>query len=359
MIRGREMTEFPSSQRREGAAGGVELDAGDQPRGAGVGWKRSLAAAIRDPDELIDRLRLPESLRIPARAAALAFPLVVPESYLARMEPGRPGDPLLRQVLPLGAELESPPGYVADPVGDAAARRAPGLLHKYHGRALLLAARECAVHCRYCFRRHYPYQQVPADAADWTEAIAVLRGDPSVQEVILSGGDPLVLSDRRLQALFHALAEIPHVRRLRIHSRLPIVLPDRINADFIDLLRSTRLAPVMVVHANHPREIAGDCADALRSLVAGGVTTLNQCVLLAGVNDSAEVLAELSERLFDCGVLPYYLHQLDRVAGAAHFEIDDDRAKELMASLRSRLPGYLTPRLVREIAGAEGKQPLG
>jgi EF-P beta-lysylation protein EpmB len=354
MVGGREVISETPSAAWETGTGVADRAA----RTASRGWRQSLAAAIRDPDELIDRLQLPDSFRKAARAAAGQFPVVVPESYLARMRPGDPTDPLLRQVLPVGAELESPPGYGCDPVGDSAALRAPGLLHKYQGRALLIAARECAVHCRYCFRRHYPYEQSPVDAADWTAAIDVLRADDSIHEVILSGGDPLVLSDRRLQSLVDQLEEIPHVRRLRIHSRLPIVLPDRVDDGLMDLLRSSRLTPIMVVHANHPHEIADDCADALRLLVRGGVTTLNQAVLLRGVNDNADVLAELSERLVDVGVMPYYLHQLDRVAGAAHFEVDEDRALELVATLRNRLPGYAVPRLVREVAGDESKRAL-
>lgn len=321
-------------------------------------WRRSLAAAIRDPDLLITRLSLPDHLRPLARAAAELFPVVVPESYLARMTPGDPADPLLRQVLPLGAELESPPGFTADPVGDAAAMRAPGLLHKYQGRALLIAARECAVHCRYCFRRHFPYEESPVDVTDWEAALEILRAEESIHEVILSGGDPLVLTDRRLQQLIDKLESIPHLRRLRIHTRLPIVLPDRVDAGLLELLLATRLTPIMVVHANHPREIAGDCADALRTLVRSGVITLNQSVLLRGVNDDAEALAELSERLVDLGVIPYYLHQLDRVAGAAHYEVPDAIARELIAALRERLPGYAVPKLVRELPGELAKRPV-
>ncbi|MCA9053045.1 MAG: EF-P beta-lysylation protein EpmB [Planctomycetaceae bacterium] len=329
-----------------------------RPESVEFAWRKSLASAIRDPDQLVDRLQLPDVCRDEARRAARLFPVVVPESYLARMEPRNPADPLLRQVLPLGLELDTPDGFSQDAVGDSAAARAPGLLHKYAGRALLIAARECAVHCRYCFRRHFPYEQAPVDAADWSSALAVLRDDTTLHEIILSGGDPLVLSDRRFDQLVEQLSGIEHLRRLRIHSRLPIVLPDRINAALLDRLRSSRLTPVMVVHANHPREIVGDCADALRTLVRAGITTLNQSVLLRGVNDDVEVLAELSERLIDLGVVPYYLHQLDRVVGAAHFEVDERRGRELVAALRSRLPGYGVPAYVRELPGESGKVPL-
>jgi len=321
-------------------------------------WHRSLAGAICDPDVLIDRLGLPAALNGPARSAAELFPLLVPESYLRRMRVGDINDPLLRQVLPLGDERRESPGFVADPVGDTAAHQAPGLLHKYAGRALLIATGSCAVHCRYCFRREYPYQQEPRRLDDWAPALDAIAADQSLHEIILSGGDPLMLTDARLAAMLEQLAAIPHLRRLRVHSRLPIVLPDRVTPDLLDLLRSTRLAPVMVVHANHPAEIAADCQEALLRLVQSGITTLNQAVLLRGVNDNADALAELCERLIDIGVLPYYLHQLDRVRGAAHFEVDESIGLELIAELQRRLPGYAVPRYVREIEGGSSKTVL-
>jgi EF-P beta-lysylation protein EpmB len=321
-------------------------------------WQRSLTEAIRDPEQLIERLQLSRDLLPAGLAAAADFPLVVPLSYLHRMRPGDPGDPLLRQVLPIASELADVSGFARDAVGDAAARRAPGLLHKYQGRALLIAARQCAINCRYCFRRHYPYADEPAALDDWQPALDELHADPSIREIILSGGDPLLLSNQRLSRLIERLEDVPHLRRLRIHSRLPIVLPDRVEPALIERLRSSRLACLMVVHANHPREIAGDCIDALRQLVARGIPTLNQSVLLRRINDDADVLAELSERLIDLGVIPYYLHQLDRVQGVAHFEVAETRGRELVAELRRRLPGYAVPRYVREVEGADGKVPL-
>lgn len=321
-------------------------------------WRRSLADAIRDADELLTLLRLPDTLRGPARRASELFPLVVPRSYIRRMRHGDPDDPLLRQVLPLADEFAAAPGYHADPVDDAAARIAPGLLQKYAGRALMIAAGACAVHCRYCFRRHYPYGDEPRRLDDWQPAFDALRSDETIQEVLLSGGDPLVLSDGRLETLLGELEAIPHLRRVRIHSRLPIVLPDRVSNDLLRLLRTSRLQTIMVVHANHPREIHGDCAEALRELVSGGVPTLNQAVLLRGVNDSVEALAGLCESLINLGVMPYYLHQLDRVQGAAHFEVREDVGRELIEQLHARLPGYAVPRYVREVPGALGKTPL-
>jgi EF-P beta-lysylation protein EpmB len=321
-------------------------------------WHRSLAAAVRDPDELISLLNLPDELREPARRAAELFPLMVPRSYLQRMQPADPADPLLRQVLPWDAELHAVPGFVSDAVDDASARLAPGLLQKYAGRALLIATGACAVHCRYCFRRHYPYGQEPRRLEDWQPALDSLAADSSLSEVILSGGDPLMLTDGRLADLAGRLSEIPHLTRLRIHSRLPIVLPDRVTPALTDLLTAGRLTPMMVVHANHPHEVAADCADALRTLVRAGVTVLNQAVLLRGINDSADVLAELSRRLVDLGVIPYYLHQLDRVADTAHFEVPEHIGRELIETLRQELPGYAVPQYVREIPGEPHKTPI-
>ena len=319
-------------------------------------WQRSLAAAVRDPDVLCDRLHLDDAVRAAARGAAGLFPLVVTESFLARMTPGDPLDPLLRQVLPLDAESAQAPRFVADPTGDAAVTVAPGLLHKYRGRALLVATGVCAVHCRYCFRRHFPYDQVPRGASAWQPALDRIAADRSIREVILSGGDPLTLPDAALARLVDRLADIPHVRRLRIHTRMPVVLPERVTDDLLDLLTASRLQPVVVIHANHANELVADAADALRRLHA--VMLFNQSVLLRGVNDDADTLADLSERLVELGVVPYYLHQLDAVAGAAHFEVPENRGRELSEELRDRLPGYMTPRYVREIPGADAKTPL-
>ena len=321
-------------------------------------WHQSLASAIRDPDELVAELALADAYLEPARASARLFPVMVPRSYLGRMQPANPHDPLLLQVLPLHSEQVSVSGFTEDAVDDAAARAAPGLLYKYEGRALMIATGACAVHCRYCFRRHYPYGNEPRRVDEWEPAFRAIANDESLHEIILSGGDPLMLTDSRLRVLVSRLAEIDHVKRLRVHSRLPIVLPDRVTRSLIDILRETRLTPFMVVHANHPNELEGDCADALRQLVTSGITTLNQAVLLRGVNDSADALTQLSERLVDLGVLPYYLHQLDRVAGAAHFEVSAGRGLDLIAELRRRLPGYAVPQFVREVAGEPHKIPV-
>lgn len=321
-------------------------------------WHRSLALAIREPDVLISALGLPTEWLEPAWRAAELFPVMVPRSFMARMEPGNPRDPLLLQVLPLDVEFDRIPGYKTDALEEAGAHIAPGVLKKYQGRALLIATGACAVHCRYCFRRHYPYGEEPRRIEDWEPAFQAIAKDDSLKEILLSGGDPLMLTDDRLGRIWQRLEGIGHLRRVRLHTRLPIVLPDRVTETFLKLLTGSRLTPIVVVHANHPNEVAADCPEALRTIVRAGVTVLNQSVLLRGVNDSADALTELSERLIDLGVIPYYLHQADRVAGTAHFAVPDATARQLIAELRRRLPGYAVPRLVREIPGEPHKTPL-
>jgi len=321
-------------------------------------WQEALRDAVTDPAEPIAMLGLDPGLVEPARRAAARFPLRVPRGFVARMRHGDPGDPLLRQVLPLGAELAETPGFVADPVGDLASAAAPGVLHKYEGRALLVATGACGVHCRYCFRREFPYPGQLAGAERFRPALELIRRDDSLREVLLSGGDPLSLSNTRLSELAAGLDGIPHLRRLRIHTRQPIVLPERVDEGLLAWLGGRRLAVAMVVHANHPAEIDGSVAAGLRAIGGQGVTMLNQSVLLKGVNDSADILGELAERLFDAGVLPYYLHLLDRVRGAAHFEVPEGEARGILETLRRRLPGYLVPRLVREEAGMHSKTPV-
>jgi EF-P beta-lysylation protein EpmB len=321
-------------------------------------WQRALQEAVTDPAELLGLLGLGLEWLQPARAAARRFPLRVPRGFVARMRRGDPHDPLLLQVLPLAAELDAVPGYRADPVGDLAAKAGPGILHKYAGRALLVTTGACAVHCRYCFRRHFPYGQENAARAGFGPALDSIRADPSLDEIILSGGDPLTLSDRRLAALFAGLQGIPHLRRVRLHTRLPIVLPERIDRRFLSAWSALRLQKVVVVHANHAREIDRSVSTAIADLRATDSTVLNQAVLLRGINDSVADLVELSEVLFEAGTLPYYLHVLDPVAGAAHFDLPEETARHLIAEVTSRLPGYLVPRLAREEAGAPAKTML-
>lgn len=322
-------------------------------------WQAELARAVTEPAELLALVGLDETWLPAAEAAARAFPLRVPRGFVARMRRGDPRDPLLRQVLPLGQELQAVPGFGTDPVGDRAAHKAPGVLHKYRGRVLLTATGACAVHCRYCFRRHFPYGEASASAGDWQAALAYIAADPGLEEVILSGGDPLALSDRRLAGFVRALEALPHVRRLRLHTRLPVVLPERVDDGLLAWFGATRFRTVVVLHANHAGEIDGAVRAACVRLRGVGATLLNQSVLLRGVNDSVAALSELSAALFAAGVLPYYLHLLDRVQGAAHFEVPEDEALRLHAALAAGLPGYLVPRLVREEAGAPGKTVLG
>lgn len=321
-------------------------------------WQALWREAIDDVDELLRLLEVDAAATDALAAAATGFPLRVPRGFVARMRRGDPRDPLLLQVLSRRAELDELPAFGHDAVGDLAARIAPGVLQKYRGRALLVATGACAIHCRYCFRRHFPYASETAAVGGWRGAIESLRADPTISEVILSGGDPLALATARLDELTKALAGLPQVRRLRIHSRLPIVLPERVDDELLDWLRGLPWPVAFVVHANHANEIDATVASALAGLRAAGAMLLNQSVLLRDINDSVEALASLSERLFDCGVAPYYLHQLDRVSGTTHFEVDDVRAQGLVGALRGRLPGYLVPRLVREVPGETGKTPV-
>lgn len=321
-------------------------------------WQTLWREAVREPAELLRKLGL-EGLAVRVSAGAQdAFPLRVPASYLARIRHGDPHDPLLRQVLPLDLEDRLVPGFTLDAVGDAAAKAGTGVLHKYEGRALLIATGSCAIHCRYCFRRHFPYAEETAAAKGWASALEHLRADPSVRELILSGGDPLSLSTAKLAELTDALRGLPQIIRLRLHTRLPIVLPERIDAEFLDWIGALPWPVVMVVHANHANEIDAGVRTACADLRRRGVHLLNQAVLLRGVNDSVDALVDLSEALFGVGVLPYYLHQLDRVQGAAHFEVPESEAAALHRALHARLPGYLLPRRVREDAGQPGKTLL-
>jgi EF-P beta-lysylation protein EpmB len=324
------------------------------PRHTAV-WQRELAQAVVDPVELLNMLGLAAVLGPAQRTAHRQFPLRVPRPYVARMNKHDPADPLLRQVLPSAEETRIASGFCGDPLGERQAMAAPGVLHKYRGRVLLIATGACGIHCRYCFRREFPYAQAQVGAASWKAALRYLEQHADVHEVILSGGDPLTLSNRRLALLIDGLAGISHIRRLRIHSRQPIVLPERIDDGLLELLSHTSFQAVMVVHANHPQEIDQSVRSALGRLAAAGVTLFNQAVLLRAVNDSADTLAALSEALFTAQVIPYYLHQLDRVRGAAHFEVPEQRAVALLQDIRARLPGYLVPRLVREDRGATAK----
>lgn len=328
------------------------------PTSRDVPWQKALKDAIRDPAQLCALLQLPPTFCTAARQAAQQFPLLVPREYASRMRMGDPHDPLLRQVLPVQEELNRVPGFHRDPVGDTAAILCPGLLQKYAGRALIVATAACAVHCRYCFRRHFCAQH-PADARlAWQPVLEQLAGNRQIREIILSGGDPLLLPDRRLRELGQQLAAIGHLQRLRIHTRLPVVIPQRVTNTLVQLLRENRLTPIVVIHANHPAELDKAVAAALGRLVDAGIPVLNQSVLLRGVNDSVETLATLNERLINIRVMPYYLHRLDPVAGAAHFHVPQETGRQLLTRLRAQLPGYAVPRFVCEQPGHPCKVPL-
>ncbi|HEX5472942.1 MAG TPA: EF-P beta-lysylation protein EpmB [Lacipirellulaceae bacterium] len=321
-------------------------------------WQDAMKDAVRDVAELCRILDLPSKFASEAIEATRQFRLFVPRGFISRMRPGDPKDPLLRQVLPVADEILQVPGYIADPVRDKAAERQAGLLQKYRGRVLLIAAGSCAVHCRYCFRRHFPYQETPRSPGDWQPVLDEIAADVSLREVILSGGDPLTLVDDSLHELIQSVVRISHLRRLRIHTRLPIVIPERVTDELVEMLAGCGLTPLVVLHANHANELDETVATAIAKLADAGIVLLNQAVLLAGVNDSTEAQAALCERLIDLRVMPYYLHQLDHVAGAAHFEIPIARGRRIIHELRERLPGYAVPRFVAEVPGAASKTIL-
>ncbi len=323
-----------------------------------VDWQSDYANAIKDPRELIDYLQLDPNALPYQLSPNNSFATRVPWFYAELMHKGDPCDPLLLQVLSRIDEEEVSPKYVSDPVGDLNAEVVPGLLHKYHGRVLLITTGACAVHCRYCFRRHFPYTHSNPLKTELPRVLSYINDDPGINEVILSGGDPLSLSNERLRQIITSLEAIPHLHTLRLHSRLPVVLPSRMDRDLLDSLSATRLKVVLVIHANHAQEISTELVLACKTMQTAGITLLNQSVLLKDVNNRVSSLKALSQALFRAGVLPYYLHLLDKVAGAGHFEVDRQQGLSLMHELRKQLPGYLVPRLVSEVAGEASKQPV-
>lgn len=321
-------------------------------------WKNAYADAIKDPKVLLEHLGLPSDHCAQIPLQGNNFPMRVPRSYVARMGKGNPTDPLLLQVLPVKGESIEQFGFTSNPVGDAESIAVPGLLHKYAGRVLILVTGACAIHCRYCFRRHFPYSDSNPAKNNWQQALDYIISDPTISEVILSGGDPLSLDDAVLAALIERLEQIPHLKRLRIHTRTAVVIPQRITQRLIEILSDTRLQSVVVIHTNHANEIDQALKQALHNMHKYGITLFNQSVLLRDINDNIEALVALSETLFDARVIPYYLHMLDRVAGASHFEVSNKDALSLVKNLSTRLPGYMVPKLVREISGNAAKVPL-
>lgn len=317
-------------------------------------WSAVLRDSFRDPVRLAAYLEIPLG-SLPALPEKGHFPLLAPRPFVDRIEKGNPGDPLLLQLWPNATELEATAEELADPVGDSAAFRAPGLLRKYSSRALIVSTGACAIHCRYCFRQEYPYTQATSDGE---LRLAFLREHPEIDEIVLSGGDPMMLSNEILSRHWKALEEIPHLRTIRFHTRMPVMIPLRVDEGLEALIRASRLRVAVVIHSNHERELDEQVAESIGRLRQAGATVLNQSVLLAGINDSVEALHALSLRLWEIGVLPYYLHALDRVRGASRFFVEDARGVELIEQLRQRTSGYLVPRLVREIEGEPSKTPL-
>lgn len=326
--------------------------------GQPAAWQRELAGAVRSLGELLDLLDLDPVTVGASTEAHHQFPLRVPRGFVDRMTPGDPQDPLLLQVLPRLEETKERTGWSDDPLDEASHSPVPGLLQKYSGRALVVLTGACAIHCRYCFRRHFPYTEHATGGAAWDRIVEALAADPTLDEVLLSGGDPLSVTDAVLARRVADLESIPHLRRLRIHTRQPIVLPSRVDDDLLAWLTATRLRPVVVLHCNHPREIDGAVRAALERFRTVGIPVFNQSVLLRGINDHATTLCDLSKTLFESGVMPYYLHSMDRVRGAGHFEVETSIAKRLVEDVQGRLPGYLVPRLVRETPGALSKTPV-
>ncbi|MFI3154702.1 MAG: EF-P beta-lysylation protein EpmB [Methylococcaceae bacterium] len=321
-------------------------------------WQQQLAEAFNNLEDLCRYLHLsPDNLPLSV-AAAENFPLRVPLSFAACIEKGNPHDPLLRQVLPVNEELLAYPGFSRDPVGDLASASQTGVLHKYHGRVLLINTGSCAINCRYCFRRNFPYSELQLSKQKEDAAIQFIQNDATISEVILSGGDPLLLSDSRLTRLIQQLDSIKHLQRIRIHTRLPIVLPARITDEFINTLRLSPKQIIIIVHCNHANELNERVIAACNLLKNSGIALFNQSVLLKGVNDNAAVLGELSERLFSLGITPYYLHLLDKATGTGHFEVSEAKALALIRQVQAALPGYLVPKLVKEQAGTASKQTV-
>jgi L-lysine 2,3-aminomutase len=319
-------------------------------------WKELLSTAISSPEALSERLDIPFTAI--SNDANQDFKLFAPEPYLQRIEKGNCDDPLLKQILPQHAEMISPPDYSNDPLAEDTFNTVPGLIHKYKNRVLLVSGASCAINCRYCFRRHFPYAENRLSKEQWLNALDYIRQHTELNEVILSGGDPLISNDKQLQWLTSHISEIPHIKRLRIHTRLPVVIPQRIDPSLLKWLADVPLQKVMVLHINHPNEIDLAVKQAIQKIKETGTLVLNQSVMLAGINDCAKTLSALSEKLLDAGALPYYIHQLDKIKGAAHFDIPPERMQKIYSDLQAILPGYLVPKLVTEIPHKASKTPF-
>ena len=329
-----------------------------QPISITPDWKLELSQSVTTIDELLGSLNLNAAQLSTSQQAIADFALRVPRPFISRMQVNNPSDPLLLQVLPVKAELSSAAGYSDDPLDEVSHNPIAGIVHKYANRLLLVVSPACAINCRYCFRRHFPYQENRQKKEQWQNALDYIRSATEINEVIYSGGDPLAANDHFLAWLTEQIADIKHIKRLRIHTRLPVVIPSRIDQSFLSWATATRLKPIVVLHINHANEIDNEVIQSIKRLQACGIKVLNQSVLLRDINDSADCLAELSEKLFDCDVMPYYLHLFDPVAGASHFDIEEQRAKKIYADLQAILPGFLVPKLVREIPNKPSKTTI-
>ena len=320
-------------------------------------WQKDLRQVITDPKKLLTLLDINTDDYLQHFKARQLFPVRVPLPFITRMKKGDIHDPLLKQVMPLSNEFVVTDGFVTDPLQEHETV-ATGLLHKYKNRVLMIVKAGCAINCRYCFRRHFPYQDNSPNKQRWQQALTYIVEHKAISEVIFSGGDPLMASDEHLTWLVKQVEAIPHIRRLRIHTRLPVVIPNRITCDLVSLLSKSRLKATMVLHINHSNEIDNDFITALEPLRAARIPLFNQSVLLKDVNDNAEVLIKLSESAFDIGIMPYYLHLLDPIQGAAHFNVTEQEAIIIVNKMLATLPGFLMPKLVREIAGEANKTPI-
>ena len=333
----------------------MSINSVSQPINLHSDWKTELSHCVNSIDELLNQLGLKAEDLNATEQATTEFSIKVPQSFVQLMEYGNPNDPLLKQVLPITSELQVDNNFNTDPVDESSFNPVPGILHKYRNRVLMIISPNCAINCRYCFRRHFPYDENRQSKQQWLKALDYLKTKPEINEVIYSGGDPLAANDHFLGWLTAEIESIQHIKRLRIHSRLPVVVPSRVDDQLLNWLGYTKLKPTLVLHINHANEIDEALREGVDRLKKSGITVLNQSVLLKGINDNSNQLISLSEKLFDAGIMPYYLHMLDPVQGASHFDISKHRAVEIFRQLQAELPGFLVPKLVQERAGETSK----
>jgi EF-P beta-lysylation protein EpmB len=333
----------------------MSTEPASQPINIYSDWKAELSNCISSIDELLNQLGLKAEDLNTTEQAASQFPIKVPQPFVKLMQYGNPKDPLLKQVLPITSELQVDSNFSTDPVSESSFNPVPGIVHKYRNRVLMIISPNCAINCRYCFRRHFPYDDNRQSKQQWLKALDYLKTKPEINEVIYSGGDPLAANDNFLRWLTGEIESIKHIKRLRIHTRLPVVIPARLDDQLLNWLSNTRLKPTLVLHINHANEIDTALSQGVNRLKQAGIMVLNQSVLLKGINDTSDQLINLSEKLFDAGIMPYYLHMLDPVQGASHFDVPEERAVAIFNQIQAELPGFLVPKLVQERAGETSK----